>query len=534
MKSILKYIAGTILASFVIAACNEDDGNYNYLTEAELKAQLIEIDTTGLDKKERDAFLYTHNSVGDTLRMSPRVKYPYKEDLKCSWIVYPYQYKAIEVGNTTMYPKPDTICRHLELEWVVDLEPDWYTCHLIVQDTVRGLSATMQMGGYFYVDKPGERFGFFVLSEYDGQTDIDYYSSELGLIYEGDVTEPHYYSQGLGKGMLAGKPRFMSLGSDYIYVATDENMYRLNYAGLELMETFDEMFYQTPNFDPQMMYYVNNCEFLINDGKLHVLYTNKGNDRKFSAPISGDYTAGNYLSDETRTTWRPTTGAINADQIIFDEENLKFRPYFPYGTEISEFGATTAGAFVDANKVPAKPLAMGGGVGGKTYAIIVNPENNKPYLYIYNFFNVVDDGDLSANGANSVIDLSGCEDIKNLKYFTGHNLGEAFYYATDKAAYSFSPSTGQTTSEKIYTCEGEEEITCLSVYCSHGGGGWPTAGYALWLGIWEESKKEGKIMEFEIDPDYGIPYADWSPMFGHDNPYITTGYGKIKSIINYE
>ena len=51
----------------------------------------------------------------------------------------------------------------------------------------------------------------------------------------------------------------MSLGSDYIYVATDENMYRLNYAGLELMETFDEMFYQTPNFDPQMMYYVNNC-----------------------------------------------------------------------------------------------------------------------------------------------------------------------------------------------------------------------------------------------------------------------------------
>ena len=70
MKSILKYIAGTILASFVIAACNEDDGNYNYLTEDELKAQLIEIDTTGLPNKEKNAFLYTHNSLGDTLRMS--------------------------------------------------------------------------------------------------------------------------------------------------------------------------------------------------------------------------------------------------------------------------------------------------------------------------------------------------------------------------------------------------------------------------------------------------------------------------------
>lgn len=528
MKNLLKYIAGFILASFVIASCNEDNGNYTYLTEDELKEQLIQIDTTGLGSA-RYAFSGRYNP-GDTIKMSPKVQYPYKEDLKYSWIVYPYPYKAEEVGNTAIYPKPDTICRTLDIAWIVNLEPGWHTCNLIVQDTVRGLSASMNMGGYFTINKPGSRSGVFVLSEYDGQTDIDFYSSLLCLIYEDDVMVPHYYSQELGHGMLPGKPKFIYGGDDYYYVFTEENGYRLNFAGLELMETFDEMFYQVPNYNPQMMRYINNCEFLINDGKMHVLYVNKGNDRKFSAPISGDYEAGVYLSDETRTTWRPTTGAINADQIIFDEKNMKFRPYFPQDVEVGEFGPTTAGAFADANKLPGKPLAMRGGAGGKTYAII--PIDGIPYLYMFNFYNVVDDGDLSADGANSIIDLSGCEDIMNMKYFTANNHGSAFYYATDKALYSFSPSSGQTTSNKIYTCAEGEEITCISVFFSEGGGGFPTAGVALWAGVWEEGKKEGKLLEWEIDADYGTPSVFWGPMFGaeHDTPHVTPGFGKIKSI----
>ena len=220
MKNILKFIAGTMLVSFMIVACNEDEGNYNYLTEDELKAQLIQIDTTGLGS-ERHAFSGRYNP-GDVIKMSPKVHYPYKEDLKYSWIVYPYPYSSVEVGNTSVYPKPDTISHDLNIEWTVDLEPGWHTCHFIVQDTVRGLSASLGMGGYFTINKPGSRSGVFVLSEYDGQTDIDFYSSLLCLIYEDDVMVPHYYSQELGHGMLPGKPKFISAGDDYYYVFTEE------------------------------------------------------------------------------------------------------------------------------------------------------------------------------------------------------------------------------------------------------------------------------------------------------------------------
>ena len=243
------------------------------------------------------------------------------------------------------------------------------------------------------------------------------------------------------------------------------------------------------------------------------------------------------MSIATISDWRPTAGAISADQVVFDEKNLKFRPYFANDIKLSEFGPTVAGAFVDANKVPAKPLVMGGGVGGSTYAIVVNPEDGKPYLYMYNFYDVVDDGDLSADGANSVIDLSGCKDIMNMKYFQANYNGSAFFYATDKALYSFSPTSGQTTANELYTCASGEEITCLSIFFHHASGGFPTPGVALWLGIWEEGKQEGKLLEWEIDPDAGVPVEMWGPMFGAERdevPFVTTGFGKIKSIASVD
>jgi len=534
MRNLVKYIAGTLLASFVVAACHEDEGNYTYLTEDELKSQIIRIDTTGMEN--RYAFSSKYNP-GDVIKLSPKVHYTYPENLKYSWIVYDYPYSAIPVGNTSIYPKPDTISHDLDLEWEVNLKAGWHKCHLIVQDTVRGLSASMDMGGYFTVNAPGARPGVMILQEYDGQTDIGFYSSLLCLIYEEDVAIPHYYSQELGHGMLPGKPLFISFQGDswaggYYYVFTEENAYRLNFDGLELMETFDQMFYQIPEkYAPQAMRTVNNSEFLINDGKLHVLNNDQENDRKFSAPISGDYQAATFLSTETRTTWRPTAGAINADQIIFDEKNLKFRPYFANDIKMSEFGPTVNSAFADANKLPAKPMVVHSGGSGKTYAIV--SVEGVPYLYMFNFNNVVDDGDLSADGANSIIDLSGCKDIMNMKYFIGNYNGSAFYYATDKALYSFSPTSGQTTAYEIYTCAAGEEITCISIFFEHASGGFPTPGVALWAGIWEEGKKEGKLLEWEIDVDSGTPVEFWGPMFGAERdevPFVTTGFGKIKSI----
>lgn len=527
MKSLLRYLLASLIATTAFTACVDDQGNYSYLSEDEVS--IIEIDTTGMGSL-RHVFAKSCQP-GDIIRMSPKVKYAYPENLKYSWIIYTHPYAAVEQGNTSVYPRPDTICHTLDIEWKVNVKPGRYASHLIVEDTVRGLKANMKMQEqYFTVASQSARSGVYILCDYDGQTDIDYYSSALCLIYGGDEVIHHFYSQELGKGMLPSKPRFISWGDDYYYVFTEEEGYRLNFDGLELMETFDDMFYNAPAYNPQCMAYINQCEALINNGKLHVLYTNRENDRKFSAPIGGDYQAGNYLSQATKTSWYPTTGAMNEDQVIYDEQSQGFRPYFPQEIEIGSFGPTSPDAYINVKKLPSNPLFMAGADGGKTYAILENEGRHE--LYIMNFFNTVDDGDLSGNGYESIIDLSQCEDIDQMKYLATNYNGTAFFYATEKAVYSFSPSSGRNTSNLIYRCQEGESISCLSIFFGHDTGGFPTPGVALWVGIWSESLRQGTLLEYEIDPYEGLPRDMWGPMFGtgHDNPYITTGYGKIISI----
>jgi hypothetical protein len=528
MKNRIFYIITIALSVAIFNACYEDSGKYDYLTEEQVG--IIEIDTVGIEN--RLAFAMNYNP-GDTVNMAPRVKYAYPENLSFAWIAYPYPYTAVQVGNAMVYPVPDTLARTLDINWIVNLAPGRYASYLLVTDNVRNLSAQMKMQEqYFTVNQPGARSGVYVLSEYDGNTDIDFYSSQLCLIYGGDNFIPHFYSDACRGGMLQGKPKFISYGRDYYYVFTESNAYRLNTSGLELMEEWNDMFYDTPAYAPQALKYIsdNNCEYLINDGKLRVLYTGKTNDRKFSAPIGGNYTAGDFLTDRTRTSYGAVSGAINADQVIFDTQIFGFRPYFAMATEVSEFMNTLPDAYINAKSLPAKPLVIAGGNGGQTYAVL--EDDGVPYLYILNFYNVIDDGDLSGNGGNSVINLSECRDIRNLKYFDANLNGTAFFYATGKTVYSFSPSSGQTDAGMIYECADGEEVTCLSVFAGHAGGGFPTAGCVLWIGIWNENSKTGKLVEYEIDPYSGMPRWQWGPMFAgsHSNPHITSGFGRIKSI----
>ena len=147
---------------------------------------------------------------------------------------------------------------------------------------------------------------------------------------------------------------------------------------------------------------------------------------------------------------------------------------------------------------------------------------------------MVDNGDLSAEGERSIIDLSGCEDIMNAKKFCSNTSGYAFYYYTDKGVYSFSASSGETVSHQVYACEAGEEVTSIYIYGS-AGGGWPTSDCILWIGVWNNSTQDGKLVQFEMDVNYGIPTSMWGPMFGApDNPLITTGWGKIVDMTNID
>lgn len=518
------WVAGTL------SSCYSDEGSYDYISEEE--AGKIVIDTIGIENR----LALTQNlNPGDHVEFEPNVHYAHPDRLRYRWFVLTLtegRYQPVQNGNIMEYPPADTIAYTKKLDWTVNLKPGYYRFYLMAEDSITGMKGYYQAEpSYLQVNESGKVSGLCLLSERDGQTTLEFYQSPLMLIYGDSCMYDAYHK--LKGTYLEGKPRWIhgthtgKTAKDGYLVATDKNLYRINSVGLDIMNDWSNMFYDTPEtFDPETSFYTNNCDFLINNGKLHVLYANKTNDRKFSAPIAGDYEASPYLMFSTMTTWRPVTGAINAYNVIYDQKNLRFRPYFSNATSVTSFRGTDGDAYLNANKLPAQPKFIFNGGGNETCCIIENEEGT--WLYRYLFYNVVDDGDLSSGGERSKTNLNGCTDIQNAKLFTATTAGYAFYYATDNAVYSFSTSSGQTTSNTLYTCEPGEVVTAVYAYGSVGGG-WPTSNCVTWVATWNEGKKEGKLIQFEVDNNYGVAQSMWGPMFGagDTNPVITTGWGKI-------
>lgn len=515
----------------ILSSCYSDDGNYDYLSKED--AGEITIDTIGIENRMA---LSGSLTPGQRVVFEPNVHYKYPEHLRFRWFVLTLNqgsYQPIQNGNVMEYPPADTIAYTKKLDWVVDLKPGTYRFFLMAEDSITRMKGYYQaQERYVSVAQSGTQNGLYLLTEKNGQSNIEVFTSSLMLIYGGDSCYYDYYHQQTGK-YLEGKPRWIhgthtgKTKKDGYLVATDKNLYRLNSVGLETMNDWSSMFYNTPEkFDPQCAFYTNNCDFLVNAGKLHVLYANKANDRKFSDAIAGDYEAYPYLMFNTMTSWRPVEGAISAYQVIYDEKNHKFRPYFSSASSISSFKRTDADAFVDANAVPQNVKAVFNG-GGNSTCVLAEDEEGTPWLYRYMFYNKVDNGDLSADGSRSKLNLSACTNIKKAKLFASCTAGYAIYYATDNAVYSFSTSSGSETSNTIYTCEPGETVTAIYAYGS-AGGGWPTSSCIFWIGVWNENAKQGKLIQYEFDNNYGVANSMWGPMFdAPDNPVITTGWGKI-------
>lgn len=519
----------------VVASCTSDDTTVASLSDYE--AGEIKIDSmAGYN-------VYSLNGLkpGGHLTFDVNVDYVHPERLRYRWFLlrtYYNSYQAEQVGNVMKYPAADTICRQKKLEWDITQSAGTYFLYLMAEDSISGMKTYYSPTiSYISLEQEGNQGGLYLLTERDGQTDIEIYTSSLMMIYGSDSCYYNYYSNLTGK-YLEGKPRWIrgcttgGTAKDGYLVATDKNLYRLNSVNMSQMNDWSSSFYDTPEtFDPQCAFFnssYTHCESLINDGKLYVLYTDKTNDRKFSAPIAGDYEAYPFLMFNTITTWRAVEGAISSHQVIYDQKNRQFRPYYSKATSISNFKSTIADAYLDANKLPADPVTIFQ-TGGNYTAAIVDVDGTR-YLYRYNFYNVVDDGDLSADGARSIIDLSGCTGIMDAKLFASNTVGYAFYYATDNAVYSFSPSTGNTTAETVYTCEPGETVTAIYTWGSNGGG-WPSAGYVLWIAVWDSNANEGKLIQYEMDVNYGVPNAMWCVYYGDgENPKITRGWGKIVSM----
>ena len=521
MKRHLIYISIAVI--FILSfmpSCLKDHGNYEYTDAPE-----IIIDTAGMDRM----VLYANLSVGTTISgFAPKVTYTKGETgLEYAWFIHKWIYRPVQQGNSMVYPPVDTLCTTRELKWEISEEPDRYALYFSVHDPELDITRVFNWG-MITITSAGTKSGLYLLSEYNGNTDIDVYTSALMLIFGGDSFTPKLFSTLNGGEMIPGKPRLISFGRDYYYAFTEQQGLRISPENLMVMDNFEQMFYQPVVYNPQAMVYANGvCEFLINDGKLHIMYTNQANDRKFSAPIAGDYYAAPYLSSVTWVSYGAIEGAINSEQVIFDKQSNSFVPYFPRTSSVSRFKSTDPQAVIDVNNMPG--TLKHSMQGGSNYVMNIMDINGAPWLYIVNFSNVVDDGDLSALGDGSKLSLAGCPGILDAKLFTTTRNGSAMYYSVGNKVYTYSYTSGISNATLIWEGSAAEEVTSMYVMPS---GGFPTAGCILWIAAWNESTKEGRLIEFEIDPYAGTPRTQWIGSFAptHSNPYITTGLGKITSM----
>ena len=192
MKSLKYLFPAIILFLGLFTACVDDEGNYSYLSNEE--AGEIKFDTVGV--ANRMALLLPLNA-GDHIEFEPNVTYKYPERLRYRWFVLRltnYQYLPEQVGNSMVYPKGDTLSYSKKLDWVVDLKPGAYRFHLLAEDTVSGMRSYYNaQQQYTVVNGSGTQTGLYLLSEFNGDTDIEVMTSSLMLICGGDAQYPHYY-----------------------------------------------------------------------------------------------------------------------------------------------------------------------------------------------------------------------------------------------------------------------------------------------------------------------------------------------------
>ena len=100
----------------------------------------------------------------------------------------------VQQGNLLVYPPADTICHTKKLDWTVDLNPGQYRFFLMAEDTITGMKGFYQVGNYTTVASGGTLSGLYLLTERDGQTDLEVFTSGLMLIYGEQSCHYKYYS----------------------------------------------------------------------------------------------------------------------------------------------------------------------------------------------------------------------------------------------------------------------------------------------------------------------------------------------------
>ena len=197
----MKYYLGAVCVSFAFSvaftSCAKDDGNYDYLPDEQVSKIKLEVDST----LTPNMYQYSTLMPGTEVDIHMKADYAYADRLQYRWFylkTYYNQYRAEQVGNDMVYPPADTISYDKDLKWTCDLKPGTYKFYCMAIDPANGMKAYWNLSSYTQVKSAGNQGGLYLLTERDGETDIEVFTSDLMLIYGGLETFQKYYSSNHG------------------------------------------------------------------------------------------------------------------------------------------------------------------------------------------------------------------------------------------------------------------------------------------------------------------------------------------------
>jgi hypothetical protein len=510
------FFAVCILSALNSCVDNNINSTFNDVTS-------FEIDTTGWYKKMSSNTYYK----GDTLKANVTLKNaPESGSMKYYWLIYSTTYSQVTTGNKLEWPPVDTLSKKLTLSAPLTKTPGFYYVTLVAEnlDTKRKSITTVPI-----TIKNSLESGLFALEEINGNTDVDIFRSErMGM--GSPIHLKQYYNTAFGHSM-SGKPQYLaaSYSLPYLYIFSESEGRRLSSADFSLMADFNQMFYSAPSSIHVEGYLnANNTEFLVNNGKLYSIYTNKANNLKFSSPIAGDYSMAPWMPSQTSDYAYIDGNWVllqNSHMVVYDQKHqryLQIPASNPYAAQFSSFKTVSTDAPFDVNNIGKKMVYGEYGFNSSFYSIFENNAGQKS-LYLPNF-TTIDVGDFSPN--SGIISMNQCENIDNAKFYGVCGAGPVLVYATDNDLYAFNYQ-GDGTSNKLYSLPANLKFTTILLWRP---GGHPADSKIIWAGVWDEAAKKGFIYEFEISPSAGILDSSWADMIGLqvDNPTIFDGFGKIK------
>jgi hypothetical protein len=272
--NIYKYLIAACLALFLFS-CDEDENIYVY-DEHEV------ITVTGIESD------YNLTAYVDRLVLDPEIS------SSKPGATFEYFWAVYETNVQGYAPTLDTIATTKELDYMIDLTPKGWVLVFGAKNTQTGyqqvVTSNLNISTMF-------TRGWYVLKDDGSNTDVDLFSTPTSIIPEERFD--NVFSQVNGR-KLAGTARFMALFTNYrtfvtgmnantrvLTFASSQDASVTELATLGVTNDFDGMFYDAPAVRAPTGFTtaLTQAMYVMNDGKVHLIYTMAANVGKFGAPM---------------------------------------------------------------------------------------------------------------------------------------------------------------------------------------------------------------------------------------------------------